>query len=155
MEIFMEVNVKIKRVRDSAPLPKYATADAVGMDLVSCSDSPITIPAGKIAKIPTGIAVECERTDVAAFIFARSGLSTKRGVALANGVGVVDPDYRGEIFVSMINNSAEDYIVEPFERIAQIAFVPFLRARVVEAEELCDTARGDGGFGSTGKTFSD
>lgn len=146
----MNVKVKIKRLSDTAKIPKYATDGSAGMDLMSGADHPITIPAGKIEKIPTGIAVECEDENIAMLIFARSGLSSKHGIALANGVGVVDPDYRGEILVSVINNSDTDYTVMPSERIAQMIFTPFCRAQLVETDELGATDRGEGGFGSTG-----
>ena len=93
----MADKLKIKILRDGANVPAYATEGSAGLDLACASEQPITVPAHGIAKIPTGIAAECERRDAALLIFARSGLATKHGISLANGVGVVDPDYRGEI----------------------------------------------------------
>ena len=147
----MADKLKIKILRDGAAVPAYVTDGSAGLDLACASDEPVVVPAGEIAKIPTGIAAECERRDAALLIFARSGLATKHGISLANGVGVVDPDYRGEIIVSVLNNSAEDYRVSPGERIAQLVIVPFVRADVSVVDELSDTKRGAGGFGSTGK----
>lgn len=147
----MADTLKIKKLRVGAKIPAYATADSAGLDLSSAAEEPIVVPAGGIAKVPTGIAAECSRRDAVLLIYARSGLATKHGVCLANSVGVVDPDYRGEIVVSLLNNSAEDYTVSPGDRIAQLVAAPFLRVEPVEAEELSDTGRGAGGFGSTGK----
>ncbi len=147
----MADKLKIKILRDGAHVPCYATDGSAGLDLSCAADEPVTVPAHGIAKIPTGIAAECERRDAALLIFARSGLATKHGISLANGVGVVDPDYRGELIVSVLNNSAEDYTIPPGERIAQLVVVPFVKVGVEVAEELSDTERGAGGFGSTGK----
>lgn len=147
----MADKLKIKILRECAAVPGYATGGSAGLDLACASDGPVTVPAGGIAKIPTGIAAECERRDAALLIFARSGLATKHGISLANGVGVVDPDYRGELIVSVLNNSSEDYEISPGDRIAQLVIVPFVRAEVAVVDELSDTERGAGGFGSTGK----
>ena len=147
----MADKLKIKILRDGAGVPAYATEGSAGLDLACASAEPVTVPAHGIAKIPTGIAAECERRDAALLICARSGLATKHGISLANGVGVVDPDYRGELIVSVLNNSAEDYVIPPGERIAQLVVVPFVRTDVEVVDELSDTERGAGGFGSTGK----
>ena len=147
----MAEKLKIKKLRDGATVPKYATEFSAGLDLSCAADGPITVGAGQIVKVPTGIAAEYTGDDVVLLIFVRSGLATKHGISLANSVGVVDPDYRGEIMVSVINNSADDYVINPGDRIAQLVLVPFIRAEAEEAEGLSDTARGAGGFGSTGK----
>jgi len=140
-----KIKVKIKKLRENAVIPAYQTPGAAACDLVSCGD--VVIPARGRAMVPTGISVECE--GVAVLLFARSGLAVKRGIALANGVGVVDSDYRGEIMVGLINNTDEDYAVSEGERVAQMMFVPVAIADFVEADTLSDTDRGSGGFGST------
>ncbi len=137
--------MKIKKLRENAVVPEYKTAGAAACDLVSCAD--VVIPARGRAMVPTGIAVECY--GVAVLLFARSGLAVKHGIALANGVGVVDSDYRGEIMVGLMNNTDADYAVSEGDRVAQMMFVPFAAAVFEEAEELSDTERGAGGFGST------
>ncbi len=145
------MNVKIKLLHKNASVPMYGSENSCGADLYACIDEPIVIEPMQRVRIPTGIAIECDRNDIAALIFARSGLSSKHGIALANGVGVVDSDYRGEILVSAVNLSGEPYTVQSGERIAQLVFVPSIRGDFSVVDELCDTARGDGGFGSTGK----
>lgn len=145
------MNVKIKLLSPIACIPAYQSEDAAGADLYAALEQPVVVEPGQTALIPTGIAVECERADVVILIFARSGLAVKRGLGLANGVGVVDSDYRGEVKVALYNHSAESYTVTPGERIAQMAFLPVLRADFVEANELSDTERGSGGFGHSGK----
>lgn len=129
-------------------MPKYTTSGSAGADLTACTEKPILIAAGKTEKIPTGIALAVP-DGYAAFIYARSGLASKFGIAPANCVGVVDSDYRGEILVALSNNSDKDYTVEPFERIAQLVISPVVQAEFV-VEELTSTDRGAGGFGSTG-----
>lgn len=130
--------------------PEYATIGSACFDLVANIDENFTIKSGKIEKIPCGIAIELEENFVA-LVFPRSGLSTNFGINLANSVGVVDSDYRGEIFVSLINNSDKDFILKPLERIAQLGIVPILAPKLVECNQLSTTARGGGGFGSTGR----
>ena len=147
----MAEKLKIKKLRDGAATPKYATEFSAGLDLSCASDEPITVRPGEIVKIPTGIAAEYTGDDVVLLIFVRSGLATKHGISLANSVGVVDPDYRGEIMVSVINNSKDEYVINPGDRIAQLVLVPFVRAEVEVVPELTETERGAGGFGSTGK----
>lgn len=142
---------KVRRLRESAKLPFRATEGSAGMDLYACIDSPVTLGAGERAVIPTGIAIELPSAELAAFVFARSGLAIKRGIGLLNGVGVIDSDYRGEICVGVINQLAEPYTIAPDERIAQLVIMPVSLINPVEAQSLDDTARGEGGFGSTGK----
>ncbi len=142
---------KVRRLRESAKLPFRATEGSAGMDLYACIDSPVTLGAGEKAVIPTGIAIELPSAELAAFVFARSGLAIKHGIGLLNGVGVIDSDYRGEICVGVINQLAETYTIAPDERIAQLVIMPVSLINPVEAQSLDDTARGEGGFGSTGK----
>lgn len=142
---------KVRRLRESAKLPFRATKGSAGMDLYACIDSPVTLGAGEKAVIPTGIAIELPSAELAAFVFARSGLAIKHGIGLLNGVGVIDSDYRGEICVGVVNQLAEPYTIAPDERIAQLVIMPVSLITPVEAQSLDDTARGEGGFGSTGK----
>lgn len=143
--------VKVKKLKENAVIPKRATAGSAGVDLYACIDEPITIEPSALAKIPTGIAIELSRADLAAFLFARSGLGVKHGITLSNGVGVVDSDYRGEICVGLCNVSDKPYTIEPNERIAQMIIMPVVLAEFTEADNLSDTERGTGGFGSSGK----
>lgn len=140
------IKVKIKKLRENAVIPEYKTAGAAACDLVSCENA--VIPARGRAMVPTGLSIACE--NVAMLIFARSGLAVKHGIALSNGVGVVDPDYRGEIMVGLINNTDTDYTVAEGERVAQMMFVPVVTAEFEETDTLSATKRGEGGFGSTG-----
>lgn len=142
--------LKIKKVRPNAVIPKRATQHSAGLDLTACIDAPLTVKAGERTLIPTGIAIALPAQSVG-LIFARSSLGTKHGIALSNGVGVIDEDYRGELCVGIFNSSREDYTIEPFERIAQLVVAPIRYPAVEEADELDDTARGAGGFGSTGR----
>ena len=144
------MDLKIKKVKDNAKIPKIATSGAAGMDLYACITEKITVEPQKIAVIPTGIAIELPNPSVAAFVYARSGLGIKHGICLANGVGVIDSDYRGEICVGLSNVSEKLYPVEPFERVAQMVIAPVIVPTVTEVSELSDTERGEGGFGSTG-----
>ena len=151
-----KIKVGIKYVSDKIGKeikpPFYATEGSAGMDLVAAIDEPIVLKKGSLNLIPTGIAIEIEDLSVAAFLYARSGLGIKHGICLSNGVGVIDSDYRGEIKVGLINLGPEDYTINPGERIAQMVFSPVLRAEMVKKEELGTTERGEGGFGSTGKS---
>lgn len=146
----MNLNVKIKRLHPTVTLPAYASESAAGMDLHAAIDAPLVIPAHSRIRVPCGFAIAPERTDVAALLFARSGLAHKKGLAPSNAVGVVDADYRGEVMVSVANTSDEDYIMQPDERFAQMVFVPVFAAALTETDDLDDTERGAGGFGSTG-----
>lgn len=146
-----EINVKIKILREGTALPDYATDGSAAVDLRSAADAAITLNPGERAIIPTGIAISPESRDVVAIVAARSGLSLKHGITLANGIGVIDSDYRGEISVGLVNTSDCPYTVAVGERIAQLMFMPILQARFIPTSELDSTARGSGGFGSTGK----
>ena len=149
----MEVLVKrLENAGGEMPnMPFYASEGAAGMDLSANITEPLLLKKGAMAKVPTGIAVALPDPEAVAYIYARSGLGIKHGICLSNGVGVVDSDYRGEISVGLINLGPEDYTIMPGERIAQMVFAPVIRGRLVEAEKLPDTRRGEGGFGSTGR----
>ena len=143
------MKVKFKKLSPSATVPTYGSPYAAGADLYACIDEPAVIKAGETKLIKTGIAMELP-VGYAAFIYARSGLASKRGLAPANKVGVVDCDYRGEIMVALHNHSGADQAIEPQERIAQLVIAPYITAEFEETDELSDTVRGEGGFGSTG-----
>ena len=145
------IPVKIKLLREGAKIPAYQTADAAACDLSACLDEPVTLLPGQSALIPTGLAAAPEsESPVVLLLYARSGLAVKHGIALVNGVGVIDPDYRGEIKVGLINHSDTPYTVTHGERIAQMAVTPVFRAVFTESDTLGETGRGSGGFGSTG-----
>ena len=141
--------VKIKKLRETAKLPVYATEFSAGADLCACLDAPVTLQPGETRLIPIGISMELP-AGYAGLVYARSGLATKRNLAPANKVGVVDSDYRGEFFVPLRNHGAAEQTVLPGERIAQLIITPYLTANFVEAQTLSDTERGAGGFGSSG-----
>ncbi len=143
-------SLKIMKVRDNAIIPKRATEGSAGIDLCACIDEDITINPGDIVKVPTGIAVSVPESFVS-LLFARSGLSVKHGIGLANSVGVIDSDYRGEVIVALINNGKEPYTVTKNERIAQLCVMPVAVLPIEVCHSLDDTQRGEGGFGSTGK----
>ena len=143
-------NLKIKKVRENAKIPFRATPGSAGMDLYACIDEPITLKKGEKAVIPTGIAIALPSAELCAFLFARSGLAIKHGIGLLNSVGVIDSDYRGEGCVGVINQLDEPYTIEPDERIAQMVIMPVSLIPVTEVDELDETERGAGGFGSTG-----
>ena len=144
----MKVNFKV--LCEGATAPAYATEYAAGADLYNLKNADTVLAPGETKLVHTGIALEIPEGYVG-LIFARSGLATKRGLAPANKVGVIDSDYRGEIMVSLHNHSSIEQKVEGGERVAQISIVPFLKAEFSEVEQLTETVRGDGGFGSTGK----
>lgn len=146
-----QMELKWKAVRPNVPAPRYASAGAAGMDLTACLAEPLTLAPRALAKVPTGIAIALPSPEYVALVFARSGLGIKHGVALSNGVGVIDSDYRGEISVGLTNLSDTPYTISPGDRIAQLAVIPVVQAVLTQAEELDETARGAGGFGSTGK----
>ena len=142
--------LKIKKLRENAKIPYRATTGSAGMDLYACTDDPVTIEPHQIAVIPTGIAIELESADYVANIFARSGLAIKHGLAPANCVGVIDSDYRGEVCVGLVNQTDQPYTVQPDERIAQMVISPVILPDIEVVDELSDTVRAGGGFGSTG-----
>ena len=141
----------IKKLNDNAIVPKQQTTGSAGYDLSACIDSPVTINPGEIAKVPTGLSVALDENNAVILIYARSSLATKFGITLANCVGVVDSDYRGEIIVAMINQGKAPYTINNGERIAQMVITPIFTPEIIETDELSETERGTGGFGSTGK----
>ena len=140
----------VKRLRSSAKLPYRATPDSAGYDLYACLDEPVTLQPGDICRIPTGISVSPDRRDVALCIFPRSGLSSKYGITLANSVGLVDSDYRGELQVALIHLGKEPFTVEDKMRIAQLVTIPVLFPTLEETDMLDETVRGSDGFGASG-----
>lgn len=143
--------MNFQKLHPDAKTPTYGSAGAAGADLYICCPEPVTIGPGETFLAHTGIAVAIPGGCVG-LIFARSGLATKRGLAPANKVGVIDADYRGEIMVSLFNQSAVPQTLEPYERVAQMVIVPFVQEPYLESESLDETERGTGGFGSTGRT---
>ena len=144
-----DFNINIKKMNPRAVIPAQGTQGAAGYDLCACVEAPVTIYPGETVMIPTGLAMEIP-LGLAGLIFARSGLATQRGLAPANKVAVIDPDYRGEIFVSLLNHGKVQQTIQPGDRIAQMVFTPYFAPAFTEAENLSDTLRGAGGFGSTG-----
>ncbi len=151
----MNIELRLKplspKIGAEIPFPSYATAGAAGMDLRACIDTPITIRPLERVKVPTGFAIALPGPEYVALIFARSGLGNNYGVTLPNCVGVIDSDYRGEVIVGLTNLSDADYTIQPGDRVAQLAVMPVVQARVTVTDALDETERGAGGFGSTGK----
>ena len=145
----MTTPVPIQKLRSDAKLPTYGTPYSAGADLYACLEAPVTLQPQETQKIPTGLAMELPLGWVG-LIYARSGLATKRDLAPANKVGVIDCDYRGELLISLHNHGSVPQTIEPGERIAQLVITPYLTARFLETDELSETCRGTGGFGSTG-----
>ena len=146
----MNFKIKIKKLNENATIPTYGSEFSAGADLYSCEGEDVIISSGETRLIHTGIALEIPQGYVG-LIYARSGLATKRGLAPANKVGVIDSDYRGEIMVALYNQSNIEQTVANGERIAQIVFTPYVAANFEVCEELDSTIRGEGGFGSTGR----
>lgn len=142
--------IAVKKLRENAMLPTYGSAEAAGADLYACLDESVSIVPGQTLLVPTGIALEVPK-GCAGLIYARSSMGVKRGLAPANKVGVIDSDYRGEIMVALHNHGASPQEIAPGERIAQLLITPVLTPQYEQVDELSDTARGAGGFGSTGK----
>ena len=143
------MKIKVKKLNESAILPTYGSASAAGADLYNLPGAEVVIPAHQNVMIHTGLAMEIPE-GYAGFLFARSGIASKRGLAPANKVGVIDSDYRGEFMVALHNHSNVDATIAGGERIAQLCILPVLQAEFLVAEELGETVRGEGGFGSTG-----
>ncbi len=142
--------IRVKKIHPKAVLPTYGSAEAAGADLYACLEEAVTIQPGEIFWAPTGIALEVPQ-GCAGLVYARSSMGAKRGLAPANKVGVVDSDYRGEIKVVLLNHSNQPQTLQPGERVAQFVITPVLQPRYEEVDELSETDRGAGGFGSTGK----
>ncbi len=144
------MELKVKKLHTGATLPTRATEGSAGYDLYACLENAVEIAPGQTVKIPTGIAIALPDKAYVALVYARSGLSVNHGIALANSVGVIDSDYRGEILVALVNNSKTPYTIEPQTRIAQMVITPVVLPDLIEVPDLEDTERGSGGFGSSG-----
>lgn len=145
------MKIKLKKLRESAVMPSQGSSKAAGYDLYACiPDDSVSINPGEIQKISTGISAAPESDDVALCLFPRSGLATKHGVTLINSIGLVDSDYRGEIIVPLVNLGQFPVTIKDGDRIAQLVVLGVIRAEFEEVDELPDTDRGSGGFGSTG-----
>ena len=149
----MELKIKAlsPRIGQDIPAPRFATPGAAAMDLCACVHEPVTLAPGQRTLIPTGIAIALPDPGHVALVFARSGLGIKKGICLSNGVGVIDSDYRGEIGVGLVNLSDDAYTIAPGDRIAQLMVVPVVQPELRFTDELDETERGRGGFGSTGR----
>ena len=147
----VELKILDKRIGAEYPLPKYATDGAAGMDLCACIDEHIHIAPGETHLIPTGIAIHMKDRRVAAMLLPRSGLGHKHGIVLGNLVGLIDSDYQGPLMVSLWNRGKAAFTVQPLDRIAQLVVVPVTQVEFEVVEEFAASARGAGGFGSTGK----
>ncbi len=145
----MQYDVRIKKLKENAVVPTYGSEFAAGADLYAAVEESVTIAPSETKLIPTGIAMEIP-VGYAGFIYARSGLASKKGLAPANKVGVVDADYRGEVMVALHNHGTAEQTIEAGERIAQMVIAPFITAKFIVSDSLEDTVRGAGGFGSTG-----
>lgn len=144
----MTQTVRVKKLRENAVLPSYGSDYAAGADLYACNA--VTVEPGATEFVQTGLALEVP-AGYAGLVYARSGLACKKGLAPANKVGVIDADYRGEVMVALYNHSSQAVEIEPGERVAQLVITPYLTAVFEETQELFDTVRGEGGFGSTGR----
>ncbi len=147
--------VKFKKLNPSIgvtiPEPSYATAGAAGIDLAASIEEPVIVHPQQRVMIPTGLAVEMPDNNMAGFVFPRSGLAAKHGISMANAVGVIDSDYKGEIICPVQNTGDEPYEIRPGDRIAQLVFIPVLKIDIEYTDQLTNTERGKGGFGSTGR----
>ena len=152
MDTPVQVNIKyLHPVCEASPLA-YSTRDSVGLDLKACIDqSSMTLAPGRRAALPTGVAIEIRTPGIAGFVVSRSGLGTKEGLVVSQGVGVIDPDYRGEIIVSLLNTSQTERTIHRGQRVAQLLFMPAFQAQLLAVDSLSSTSRGEGGFGHTGK----
>jgi len=144
------IALKVLDERIRPYLPAYATPGSAGMDLRACIDAPITLLPGQAELVPTGVAIHIEDPGVAAMILPRSGLGHKHGIVLGNLVGLIDSDYQGPLLVSCWNRGQAEFILKPMERLAQLVFVPVIRAAFSEVDEFKASVRGAGGFGSSG-----
>jgi len=145
----LDVKVLDPRLRDS--LPQYATAGAAGLDLRACIDLPVTLAPGSAELVPSGVAIHLADPGLAAVVLPRSGLGHKHGIVLGNLVGLIDSDYQGQVMVSVWNRSKEPFTINPMDRIAQLVVVPVVQVELNVVEDFGASARGAGGFGSTGK----
>ncbi len=151
MNSSIQLKILDPRVGETIELPQYATSGSAGMDLRVCIDEPIQIGAQETVLLPTGLAIYIADPLLAAVILPRSGLGHKHGIVLGNLVGLIDSDYQGELKISCWNRNAEHFTVNPGDRIAQLVFLPVVRAEFQIVESFEQTSRGEGGFGSSGR----
>ena len=149
--MILKIKALSPKIGDTIPAPHFATAGSAAMDLCACLDGDVVLKAGARQVLPTGVAIALPSADYVALICARSGLAAKHGITMANGVGVIDSDYRGEIGVGLVNLGDAPYTVQPGDRIAQLMVVPVVQPAVTVVDDLDETERGAGGFGSTGR----
>lgn len=145
------VQLKIVNPLMANQLPAYATEGSAGLDLRACIDAPITVAVGATVLVPTGLAIHLANPQLAAMILPRSGLGHKHGIVLGNLVGLIDSDYQGELMVSVWNRGQNDFVIQPFDRIAQMVIVPVVQVGFELVNEFASSQRGEGGFGSTGQ----
>jgi dUTP pyrophosphatase len=148
----IQVKILDPRIGDSFPLPAYATPGSAGMDLRACLKNDLTLAPGQTELIPTGIAIHIEDPSLCAVILPRSGLGHKHGIVLGNLVGLIDSDYQGQLFVSCWNRGNTTFTIAPGERIAQMVLVPVVQGDFEIVDQFSDSERGDGGFGSSGRS---
>jgi len=146
----MKVDIKIISTDPRMTMPTYGTPGSAGMDLVAAVDEPFTLQPNEVKLIPTGLAIHIADPSVAALILPRSGMGHKNGIILGNTAGLIDSDYQGQWMMSMWNRSDKEFTVKPFERVAQVMFVPVLQPTLNVVQEFTASERGEGGFGSTG-----
>lgn len=147
----IQLKILNPRIGEEIPLPAYATHGSAGLDLRACIEEPLTIAPGETLLIPTGLAIYIADPNLAAMILPRSGLGHKHGIVLGNLVGLIDSDYQGELKISCWNRGQEPFVIQPAERVAQLIFVPVVQAAFEVVNEFVETARGEGGFGSSGR----
>jgi dUTP pyrophosphatase len=147
----MKLELKIIDARMREQLPAYATPGSAGLDRRACLDAPITIAPGQTVLVPTGLAIHVADPGYAAVILPRSGLGHKHGIVLGNLVGLIDSDYQGQLMVSTWNRGTDAFVLQPFERLAQLVIVPVVQAEFTIVEEFASSERGASGFGSTGR----
>jgi dUTP pyrophosphatase len=147
-----QIDLQVLDARMAEQLPAYATPGSAGLDLRACLDAPITLAPGQTTLIPTGLAIHIADPGLAAIILPRSGLGHKHGIVLGNLVGLIDSDYQGQLMVSCWNRGQTEFVIQPFERIAQLVIVPVVQAAFRRVDNFDSSSRGAGGFGSTGKS---
>ncbi len=146
----LQVRILDPRVGHTIPLPQYATGGSAGLDLRACVDAPVTLEPGQVQLVPTGLAIHLEDVGLAAVLLPRSGLGHRHGIVLGNLVGLIDSDYQGQVMVSVWNRGSHPFTIEPGERIAQMVIVPVVQVALDVVEDFAGSARGSGGFGSSG-----
>lgn len=148
LELDVQFKILDERIREHGI--SYATEDSAGMDLRACIDTPLTLKPGESILVSTGISVFVGNPNYASVILPRSGMGHKNGIILGNSVGLIDADYQGPLMMSLLNRKSEDFVINPMDRVAQLVFLPIARAKLTEVQEFKATARGAGGFNSTG-----